>query len=103
MDLISISIGTPINLYPSGVVEEVIQNVRIIMSQTIYGVPYDRALGINGDVLDNPIQINKSMVQVALYNAIKADEPRAEIHEISFTGDALDGKLNPIVRIFINE
>lgn len=103
MDLITVSMGTPLNLHPSNVVEEVIQNVRMIMSTVIYTVPYDRELGIDGNCLDNPIQLNKALAQAALFSAIKSDEPRAEVRNISFEGNGLEGRLKPIVRILINE
>ena len=103
MNLTTVSLGTPINLNPSGVIEEVVQNVRMIMATVIYSVPYDRTLGIDGDCLDNPINLNKALAKSALFNAIKKDEPRAEVHSISFEGDALEGKLKPVVRILINE
>ena len=103
MNLQTVSMGTPINLQPSSVVEEVIQNVRMIMSTLIYTVPYDRTLAITGEYLDNPIQLNKALVQADIFNAIKNREPRAEVRNISFEGDALEGKLKPTVRILINE
>ena len=99
----AVSIGTPINLQPVNVIEEVIQNVRMILSTVIYTVPYDRSLAITGDYLDNPIQLNKALVKADIFNAIKNREPRAEVINISFEGDALEGKLKPTVRILINE
>ena len=98
-----VSLGTPINLQPSSVIDEVIQNVRMILSTVIYTVPYDRSLAITGDYLDNPIQLNKALVKADIFNAIKNREPRAEVINISFEGDALEGKLKPTVRILINE
>lgn len=98
-----VSLGTPINLQPSSVIDEVIQNVRMILSTVIYTVPYDRSLAITGDYLDNPIQLNKALVKADIFNAIKNREPRAEVINISFDGDALEGKLKPTVRILINE
>ena len=98
-----VSLGTPINLQPANTIEEVIQNVRMILSTVIYTVPYDRSLAITGEYLDNPIQLNKALVQADIFNAIKNREPRAEVRNISFEGDALEGKLKPTVRILINE
>ena len=103
MNLQTVSMGTPINLQPSSVVEEVIQNVRMIMSTLIYTVPYDRSLAITGEYLDNPIHLNKALVQSDIFNAIKNREPRATVRSISFEGDAIEGKLKPIARILINE
>lgn len=103
MDLITVFIGAPLNLYPNSVAEEVIQNVRMIMSSPRYTVPYDRSFAIEGDYLDNPIQLNKSLSSADIVTAIKAREPRALVRGISFEGDALEGKLKPIVRILINE
>lgn len=103
MDLITVSTGTPLNLSPSGVIEDVIQNVRMIMSTLIYTVPYDRSFAITGDYLDNPIQLNRALASADVVQAIKSREPRAEVREVSFEGNGLEGQLKPIVRILINE
>lgn len=103
MSLITVSTGTPLNLYPANVTEEVIQNVRMIMCTLIYNVPYDRSLAINGDYLDNPIQLNKALASADVVQAIKLREPRAQVRDILFEGDGLEGRLKPIVRILINE
>lgn len=103
MQLTTVSLNTALNLHPASVIEEVIQNVRMIMSTVIYTVPYDRSFAISGDYLDNPIQLNIALASADVVRAIKAREPRAEVHEIDFEGNGLDGRLKPIVRILINE
>lgn len=103
MELITVTTGAPLNLYPNSAAEEVIQNVRIILSSPAYTVPYDRSFAITGEYLDNPIQLNKALSSADIVQAIKSREPRAEVRNILFEGNALEGKLKPIVRILINE
>lgn len=103
MQLFEVSTVTTLNLHPATVIEEVIQNVRMILSTLIYTVPYDRSLALSGDYLDSPIQLNKALASADVVQAIKAREPRAEVKEIRFEGSGLEGKLKPIVRILINE
>ena len=40
-----------INFAPASTAEEVIQNVRTILTTTVYSVPLDRNFGINPDML----------------------------------------------------
>lgn len=92
-------LAAPINFAPTTETEEILQNVATILATVRYTVPYDRALGINPDYLDGPIQLAQAKATADIISSIRAQEPRATIIDISFGGDAADGILKPIVRV----
>ena len=93
----------PINLAPATQHEEVLQNVRMILS-TIRGTcPLFRDFGTNMDFVDVPIQAAESMLVGEVFDAIARFEPRAEINNISIRRDDMNGKLIPILEVNINE
>lgn len=91
----------PIAFMPATVVEEVLQNVRMIITTMKCSVPMDRAFGIDGAVVDRPINIAKAHISNEIFRAVKKYEPRAVIESIDFTGDDA-GKLTPTVVVSIN-
>lgn len=92
----------PINLQPATVVEEVLQNCRMILSTPQFTVPFAREFAMSGARLDNPTPKNIALLKRDIIIALK-NEPRAIVREVQFKGNALTGKLEPIVRISINE
>ena len=92
----------PINFAPATVAEEVLQNVRMIISTVKYSVPMDRAFGIDGAVVDRPINIAKAHLTNEIFRAVRRYEQRAVIEAIDFDGDK-SGKLTPMIKIRINE
>ena len=92
-----------INFAPSSTVEEVIQNVRTIMTTTVYSVPLDRTFGINPDMLDLPIPAAMARLTAEIVAAVQRFEPRAAVTEVTFAGDGADGILKPSVRLRIKE
>nr|DAV19468.1 MAG TPA: lysozyme [Caudoviricetes sp.] len=91
-----------INFAPKTLAEEVLQNVRMIISTVKYSVPMDRAFGIDGAIVDRPINIAKAHLTNEIFRAVRRYEPRAIIEAIDFNGDE-SGKLTPIIKIRINE
>lgn len=91
----------PIVFMPVTVAEEVMQNVRMIITTMKYTVPMDRDFGIDGAVVDRPINIAKAHISSEIFRAVKKHEPRAEIESIAFAGDAT-GRLVPSVVVRIN-
>lgn len=92
----------PLNLAPATRVEEVLQNVRMIISTVKYSVPMDRAFGIDGVIVDRPINMAKAHLSNEIFRAVHRYEPRAVIESIAFDGDE-SGKLTPRIKIRINE
>lgn len=89
-----------INFGATGV-EEILQNVRMILSTPQLSVPLDRAFGVDSTVIDKPLPIAKSRIAVEITDAIRKYEPRAAITGIEFSGDGLTGKLVPKVKVRI--
>lgn len=93
----------PINFAPANEVEEILQNVRTILSTVKYSVPYDRNIGVDPRYIDDPHELSKMRMQVDIVDAIKNGEPRVRIDSIKYNEDESNGYISPIVRIFINE
>lgn len=92
----------PLNLAPATLAEEVVQNVRMIISTVKYSVPMDRELGIEGAILDRPVNVAKAHLTNEIFRAVRRYEPRAEITDIDFDGDE-SGRLTPKIKVQINE
>lgn len=83
-------------------VEEILQNVAFILATSIMSCPLDREFGWNTG-LDDPINIRKAKIVYEITEAISKFEPRAIIESVEVTGDGLQGKLTPRVKVRINE
>ncbi|MEK3955300.1 hypothetical protein [Psychrobacillus sp. FSL K6-1464] len=84
----------------SSIDEEVLRNVKVIITTFEGTVPYDRGFGINPDVLDMPVNEAQSFYTIECITKIRKYEPRALVESIDFTSD-LDGTLYPKVVISI--
>lgn len=89
-----------INFAPTTIQEEVIQNIKTLLSTMKFTVPLDRNLGIIANALDEPMPVAMAKISSDVIDAISQYEPRAKVTQISFDGD-IDGKLIPKVRIEI--
>lgn len=92
-----------INFYPETELLEIIQNVRTIMTTTIYSVPLDRKFGLNPDMLDLPLPLAQARLSAEIVGAVEKFEPRVEVTQVSFDGDGMDGILRPSVSLRIKE
>ena len=91
-----------IDFAPATVADEVMQNVRTIITTIKYSIPLDREFGIDGAVVDLPIQQTMAKMSSEIFRAIKQYEPRAEIESITFEGEET-GRLIPKVEVKISE
>ena len=91
----------PLNLAPATLAEEVVQNVRMIISTVKYSVPMDREFGIEGAILNRPVNVAKAHLTNEMFRAVRRYEPRAEITDINFDGDE-SGQLTPRIKIRVN-
>lgn len=91
-----------VNFAPANVREEVIQNVRTLLSTVKWTIPLARDLGISGDVVDMPILQAKAKLTQEIIQCLKTYEPRAQVQKIEFDGD-ISGKLVPKVEVRIIE
>lgn len=92
----------PLNLAPATLAEEVLQNVRMIISTVKYSVPMDREFGIDGAVIDRPVNVAKAHLSNEIFRAVRRYEPRAVIESIDFDGDE-SGQLTPRIKVRIDE
>ncbi len=90
-----------VNFSPQNEVEEVLQNVRTILSTHKGSVPLDRDFGIDSSYVDTPMPVAKAKLASEIMKAVQKYEPRATITKIDFTGD-LNGTLKPRIEVSIN-
>lgn len=88
-----------VNFAPENLLVEVIQNVKTILNTPEGTVPLDRDFGLTQDYIDAPINQAKALFADDAVKKINRYEPRAEVDEILFSGDATAGNLKPTVRI----
>jgi phage baseplate assembly protein W len=97
---IQVSAADPvvINFSPSPV-EEVVQNIRTILSTLRGTVPLNRGFGIDLSLIDEPTPIAKARLTSIVISAVKLHEPRAVVKAISFKEELNAGRLVPVVHI----
>lgn len=89
-----------IDFAPATEIDEIIQNVRTILTTYTFSVPLDRRFGINADFIDSPLNDEGiAKMQDDIFNAIREYEPRVIVKEVSITTDPTTGKANPFVDI----
>ena len=88
---------------PITVAQEVVQNVRMIITTPKGTVPLDRDFGVDATVVDRPMPVAQAILARDIVDAVKKYEPRARVTKVEFEdrGGAIDGVLTPIVRIEI--
>ena len=91
-----------INFAPKTLIEEVIQNVRTLISTIKWQIPLARDIGISGDVVDMPILQAKARLSQEIIQCLKRCEPRAQIQKIEFETDET-GRLKPKIEVKILE
>ena len=91
-----------INFAPATVAEEILQNIKCILSTVKFSVPLDRDFGIDASMVDMPIDVAKAKLVPEIFMAIAKYEPRATVIDISWEGD-IQGILRPKVQVRIDE
>lgn len=91
------------DLMPSTETAEVLQNVRMILATVAGSVPMDRAFGIDGTLLDEPISRTQARLTAAIAKAVREQEPRARVQQVLFDGSFEDGQLKLTVVVEIVE
>lgn len=92
-----------VSFAPANEYEEILQNVRTILTTTKYSVPLDRGFGIDANLIDTPIDYAQAKLTAEIIDAIRRYEPRVSVSKVSFAGNGVDGKLIPTVRVVIND
>ena len=96
-----IELSRNVNFSPQTTVEEVLQNVRTILTTIKGSVPLDRDFGIDGSYVDAPMPVAKAKLASEIMSAVQKYEPRATITSIDFTGE-MNGMLKPRIEVRIN-
>lgn len=89
-----------VNFAPVTELEEILQNVRTILSTVKYSVPLDREFGLSAEYLDKPIPVAEASMASDIMTTLKKYEPRVEVTGITFSGDDT-GSLVPKLTIRI--
>ncbi len=100
---LAVDLSAGVEFAPRNVVEEVIQNVRMLLSVWRGSVPLDRELGIDADLLDAPIGVAQNRLASDLARQIADCEPRARLKSLEMNVSALDGRVEPKAIIVIEE
>lgn len=90
-----------INFAPQNTIEEVMQNVRTIVTTVKGSVPLYRDFGVNGDFVDKPVNLARNMIVKEVKEALEKYEPRAKFRGINWQGIPIDGVLYPTVKVVI--
>jgi phage baseplate assembly protein W len=94
----------PIVIAPTGLAEEVAQNVRMILSTPKGSVPLDREFGLDYSVVDRPMPVARALMEVDIVTQVGRYEPRAKVLRVAWLEDtaaAMDGRALPRVIIDI--
>lgn len=78
--------------------EEILQNIKTILTTPAGTVPFDRDFGIDWGIVDLPIREAKAKLTVEYIEKIRKYEPRAKVKQITFDANA-EGQLIPKVVI----
>ena len=95
--------GFKINFAPASVVEEIIQNLATLLATPKFSVPLDRNLGLSARFLDKPMPVAEAMIYAEALEAIEKYEPRAELVNIKFERDDMQGKIIPVLEVKIKD
>ena len=90
-----------VSFQPVSTIEEILQNVRTILTTPVYSVPLDRTFGLSATMLDAPIPVAQAKLTAEIIAAVHKWEPRVRVTKVTYEGDAADGVLRPKVRVRI--
>ena len=90
-----------INFGATGV-EEVLQNVQTFLCTRRGSVAMDREFGIDGSVVDRPINKAKAIISADILRNLPRYEPRVKVLSVTFTGDGVEGVLTPKVKVRVD-
>ncbi len=97
------SIGPEINFAPANELEEIIQNVRTIVTTEKGSVPMYREFGISCEALDKPIASAQTLITAEIVAAVKRFEPRCNVVRVVYDGKETEGRLNVKVQVKIDD
>lgn len=84
-------------------VNEILQNVRTILTTIKGTVPFNRDFGIEISFLDNPTPVSQAKIVAEIIDAVEMYEPRCKVIEVNFYRKDDEGILIPKVKVKIDE
>lgn len=88
-------------IFPASEMEEIIQNIKTILTTLQGSVPLDREFGIDPSVIDKPVNVIRPLMVKEIKEKIEQYEPRAKLVSIDWDGDGREGLMIPKVRVAI--
>lgn len=80
-------------------VDEILQNVAYILSTFVISCPL---YGKRSNT-DAPFYLTKRRNTARIIDSIRRFEPRAVVIDVDYLGDVFVGKLEPVVKVIVNE
>lgn len=87
----------------AGLVAEIKRNVWALIETPEGTCPGDRSYGIPQDFVGLPIDVAKNQAALAVIDKLRIYEPRAELREVTITGEPRSGLLTNIFLIGPND
>jgi len=87
-------------------IEEILQNVRTILTTIKETVPFDRDFGISATYLDRPLPEAMAAHTGEVTEEVEKQEPRVSVVSVEFlpkVNDAMEGRVYPVVRVRIKD
>lgn len=79
--------------------DEILRNVRMIITTIAGTVPFDRDFGVDTSFLDLPLPQAQGRLTIEYIEKIRRYEPRAKIEKVTFDQDPINGAITPKVVI----
>lgn len=89
-----VSLTGTVNFNPETEVEEILQNVRTILSTVVGSVPLYRDFGMSWEHVDKPYPASIALLKVDVIEAVEKYEPRAKVESVELdesNASAMDG------------
>lgn len=93
MDLSSIEVSWEYGTTLTEECQEIIRNVRAIVTTPIGTCPLYREFGLDRSFLDRPIGAARNLAVAEIISKIERFEPRVRVADVKTSADTLDGKL----------
>lgn len=92
----SVQIGLDVDFFAEDY-EEILQNVKTIVTTPVGTVPLDRDFGVDFTVLDLPINQVQARYTVEVISKIRKYEPRCKVLKVTYEYNGETGKVTPKV------
>lgn len=100
IDLLIKPQDTSINFMPESLYEEILQNVRTIVTTYKGSVPMDRAFGVSEKLIDTTLSYARAKLSGEIVQAIHEFESRVKVKRIDINAD-IEGRLEYALKIEI--